>query len=273
MPRLRIDGVRVHYRELGAGPVAVLLHAGASSSAQWRKTAERLSGRYRLVMPDLYGCGEAEPWPGPPEQRTHDREAQLMRGLIAQLGEPVHLVGHSLGGAIAMRLVLKNSTDILSLTLIEPISAYSLLRHGNEEQHYKELSELSERFIAKAGQVKEEEAWHEFIDWSNRPGTWDALTPEARRGLCEMTAATISVFHSNLNHETTLAECASIAVPTLAIFGDETIACYRRLTEIAAEHIPGCGLERIAGAGHMSPVTHPETLAAILGRHFGSIQA
>ncbi len=271
MPQLTVDGVQVYYREQGAGPVAVLLHCGMSSSAQWQSVADKLSERYRLVMPDIFGYGEAEPWPGPPEQRTNEREAVLMRGLIEQLGVPVHLVGHSLGGNVAMRLVLKNSSYILSMTLIEPGSAYSLLRYAGEQQMYNELCEVSERFIANVAQGKEEEAWQELIDWNYQPGRWNAFSDEVRHRLLEMTVSTTLVCHANLNDETTLEECASIGLPTLVILGDATVPSYGRLTEITAEHIPGCGLEYIPGAGHMSPLTHPEALAELLERHFGSI--
>lgn len=270
MRKIMVDGVRVPYREQDSGPVVILLHSSISSGSQWRGVADELSDRYRLVMPDIFGYGEAEQWPGPQENQTNEREAVLMRGLITQLGEPVHLAGLSQGGGVAMRLVLKDNIDILSLSLIEPISAFSLLQQAGEQQSYQEQCDIAQKFIAKVGQGVEEEAWLELMDGMNTPGTWDALSDEVRGRLREMTKQTTLSFHANLNDRTTLAECASIKLPTLAVFGDATYPNCRRITEIVADQIPGCGLECIPGAGHMSPATHPEALAKLLEQHFVS---
>src|SRR5688572_6699464 len=99
MPAIEISGSRVEYLEQGRGEPVVLLHSSASSGAQWRALAERLSSRYRVIAPDLYGYGATAHWPG--QGPFHlEREAEIVEALLARVGEPAHLVGHSYGGAV-----------------------------------------------------------------------------------------------------------------------------------------------------------------------------
>ncbi len=63
MPRIEVSGSGVEYIDQGSGEPAVLLHCSASSSGQWRGLIDRLSRRFRVIAPDLYGYGRTAPWP------------------------------------------------------------------------------------------------------------------------------------------------------------------------------------------------------------------
>ena len=112
-----------------------------------------------------------------------------------------------------------------------------------------------------------EEAWRSFIDSNNPPGTWDALAEDAKAKLLPRTDAIASCYHANLNHGTTLAECRAIALPTLLLYGGSAFPRMRKITEIIAGEITGSRLESIPGAGHMSPLTHPEMVADKIANH------
>ena len=101
---LTVDGIAVRYRETGSGAPVVLLHGGGSSGAQWRRVCEILKDRYRMITANQFGHGGTEPWPGPPERLSHEAEATLVRAVISKVGGSVHLVGHSYGGGVALRL-------------------------------------------------------------------------------------------------------------------------------------------------------------------------
>ena len=115
------EGKAAHYIENGDGDPVVMLHAGGSSGRQWRNVIGHLEADYRLIAPDLYGFGETEPWNGPGEL-THDAQAALVQKLIEMVCDrPVHVIGHSYGGATAMRLWLAAPELVQSLVFIEPI--------------------------------------------------------------------------------------------------------------------------------------------------------
>src|SRR4051794_22500198 len=90
-------GLRGSRRE----PTVVAFHSSAGAGRQWRKFGERLAPRFNVVAPDFHGCGSSDPWPGLRPFRLRD-EAALVPLLAARDGgSPVHLVGHSWGGAVA----------------------------------------------------------------------------------------------------------------------------------------------------------------------------
>src|SRR5438309_5674400 len=95
---LRSDDIDLHYDVLGDGPDVILLHPFPSSRRFWIPLAERVSSRYRLIIPDLRGLGESQPGDG---VATMQRHAEDLLRLCDELkiGKAV-FVGCSIGGYI-----------------------------------------------------------------------------------------------------------------------------------------------------------------------------
>jgi pimeloyl-ACP methyl ester carboxylesterase len=104
MPRLEettLHGHRVRYRIGGDGPVILLIHGITGSSAQWETTMELLESDYTVIAPDLLGHGESAK---PRGDYSLGAYASGLRDLLAWLEVPAAtVVGHSLGGGIAMQ--------------------------------------------------------------------------------------------------------------------------------------------------------------------------
>jgi lipase len=266
MPVISAEGITAHYRESGAGPPVVLLHAGGSSGAQWRKAGAFLEDDFRLIAPDLIGFGETDIWPEP-ATLSHDRQARLVREMLDHLCDgPVHLVGHSYGGSTAVRLFLAAPDRAARLVLIEPNLA-PLLKQAGETELFEEYRDLAETFIADAELGQGERAWKRFIDYRNGPGTWETLSEAARDRMLAQTTQTTAAYYSNLNNPTTLDDIRSITRPTLVLCGAKTTAPDRCITEILRDTLPDCKYETIPEAGHMSPLTHAEPVARAIRRH------
>jgi pimeloyl-ACP methyl ester carboxylesterase len=98
---LTLHGHRVTYRTAGRGPALLLLHGIANSSETWEKVAPPLSERFTLIAPDLLGHGESATPRGDYSLGAH---ASGVRDVLTALGqERVTVIGHSLGGGIAMQ--------------------------------------------------------------------------------------------------------------------------------------------------------------------------
>src|SRR5512147_224775 len=93
-----LNGHRVGYRRAGKGPLLVLVHGIAGSSATWQRVIPRLAEHHTVLAPDLMGHGES----GKPEgDYSLGAYANAIRDLLEALGrERATIVGHSLGGGV-----------------------------------------------------------------------------------------------------------------------------------------------------------------------------
>ena len=126
-----MSNVIANFREEGSGSTVVCVHSSASSSSQWRTLMGSLSNRFRVVAMDLYGYGKSPAWPGEHVLRLDD-EIALMAPILETAGK-FHLVGHSYGGLVALKLALNDASRIASLTLYEPTCFFLLIANGPED--------------------------------------------------------------------------------------------------------------------------------------------
>ena len=92
---------RLHVRQQGVGPAVLFLHGMGSSSVTWVRCLDLLSDRYAVTAVDLLGHGSS-PVPADPDEYTRDRTLIDIDDVIADIGAPVVLVGHSLGGYLVL---------------------------------------------------------------------------------------------------------------------------------------------------------------------------
>jgi pimeloyl-ACP methyl ester carboxylesterase len=99
--KLKLHGDRIAYRLAGSGPPLVLIHGITSSSATWVRVIPSLARNYTVIAPDLIGHGASDKPRGDYSLGAH---ASSIRDLLVALGhERASIVGHSLGGGIAMQ--------------------------------------------------------------------------------------------------------------------------------------------------------------------------
>lgn len=162
MPTLMASGVRVEYSEIGSGEPVVMVHSAPGTGGQWRALSEALRDAYRLLAVNLHGIGETQPWLGPRHMEIDD-EASLVRAVVLVGKTPLHLVGHSYGGAVALRVALSSPAHLRSLTLIEPM-VYPLLRWAGEDALYTETVSAVTRFLLVPNRDDPEDAWRRAFD-------------------------------------------------------------------------------------------------------------
>ena len=219
----------------------------------------------KRIVPDLLGFGGTAPWAGA-DSLSHDHNAELVAAVLsAEVSGPIDVVGHSYGGAAALRLAALYPECMRSLVLIEPIVT-SLLREAKDPLA-EESNRFANEFIALVGDGKTEAAWRHFFDGRGTPGRWAATSDRSKARFQTMTAQTVAGFGANLTVRQTLADCRQIAVPTTIARGSDTAAWDVRIAEILCELLPTAPFHIVEGAGHMSPLTHPEVIARIIDGH------
>jgi pimeloyl-ACP methyl ester carboxylesterase len=124
MPTLEIGGHPVHWREHGRGDVVLLVHGLGSSGADWAFQILPLAERFRVIAPDLRGSGRSSAARGP--FSVAQFAADLWALLDALDIEHAHLVGFSLGGAVALEMALAQPARARSLVTINSLPSYRI---------------------------------------------------------------------------------------------------------------------------------------------------
>lgn len=272
MPAFKFSDTQVNYGDTGAGAPLMLLHSGGSSGAQWRRVCDALPENRRLLTPDFYGHGGTDAW-NKATTLQHDDQADLLAAVVrdAKIGAgPIDIVGHSYGGAGAVRMVLRNLAPVRSLVLIEPMLA-RLLPEAGETDLFAEYEILAHGFLDRVRDGQDEAAWRFFIDYRNGEGSWDGFPEKTQSRFFSQTDATYKAFQSNLANPTTLADCRSLDLPVTIVCGENTTAPDRRVTELLRDLIPNARYVTIREAEHMSPLTHPGEVAAIIAAHLAAL--
>jgi len=245
---------------LGDRPTIVALHASSSSAGQWAPLASYSAPHVDIVAADLHGHGLG---PACPENASTIFSADVDRigRLCERIGGGVHLVGHSYGGATALRVALAMRDRIRSVTVYEPV-LFSVLRErygrGRPGAEVWELAAAIHRNV-RAGTL--ETAAQMFIDYWSGAGTWDSL-PQARQMGHAARIPVIGAHFESLFHDpVTLDDLRKLEMPVLYIVGRETRAPVTRIGELLAGTLPYATLERVTGLAHMGPVTHPIVFA------------
>ena len=252
-------------REAGAGPGVVCLHCSASTSGQWRPLMDALADRFHVIAPDLYGCGRTPPWP---EARPMwlDDQVELLAPVFERAGKRFHLVGHSYGGAVALKAALRYGARVRSLVLYEPVPFAVLLRAAPDSPAAREIVSLRDDALELMEKGDFEGAARRFIDYWMGEGAW-AATPEGRRPVIAASMRGVKPeWHSAFHEPTPLEALRAIEAPTLLLTGTGSTAAARGVARLVASVLPQVEVQALAGAGHMAPVTEPQRINPLIER-------
>ncbi len=272
MKMKRVSGTEVAYKEIGAGEWVVLVHAGGNSSAQWRAVAAQLASRFRVVMPELHGHGDTARWPKTRPLELDD-DATLVEGICEDAPGPVHLVGHSFGGAVALRAALRGRIRLASLLLIEPMM-FPLLREAGREALWRQTWERRERFAKLHREGDDEAALRDWVE-HYAEAKWETIPESRRRALIERADVVEAGWHALSNNPTTIDALRRLDTPTRVVVGDRTTASLAAASAVVTEAIPNAESVSLEGAAHMMPLSCPDGVAGAIAefarRHGGAL--
>ncbi|MFF1612328.1 alpha/beta fold hydrolase [Amycolatopsis sp. NPDC058278] len=114
--KVMIDGAQLAYLEAGSGSAIVLLHGNGGSSRDWNGVIPALATRNRVLAPDMPGYGESDRAGEPTPQEFARRVWSFLKAVDA--GTAV-VVGHSMGGLVAMNIALAHPDQVSKLVLVD----------------------------------------------------------------------------------------------------------------------------------------------------------
>jgi pimeloyl-ACP methyl ester carboxylesterase len=171
---------RINYAIYGEGRPVLLIHGFGEDSQVWVNQVDFLSGSFQLIVPDLDGSGQSD---FIPEVFSMDDHAEMLAALLRSENiEAAHIVGHSMGGYIALALAEKHPEMLLSLCLFHS-SAYA----DNEEKIASRRKSI--QFIKQNGSQK-------FLEQST-PNLFSDITKEKKPELAQELITRYSNFNPN----------------------------------------------------------------------------
>ncbi len=273
MANIKACGARLFYSEHGSGAPVILLHASASNGCQWKSLVNQLSQRWKVIVPDLPGYGGSQD-PVAAGCRGLEPQALAVLDLIDHFGGQAHVVGHSMGGAVAMRLAVGVPECLRSLTLIEP-TCFHLLRSGSREDQelFGEIQSLSRRIAAAAVDGEVNAGMRRFIDYWNGQGAWAMMQSSQRIKASQYIGRIMADFAAGLAENWSVEQIRELLSPLVVISGTESPAPALRAAEVIVGAASGSKHHSIAGAGHMLPSTHSVETAALVARSLSNAAA
>lgn len=243
--------VQLYARDVGAGTPVVLLHAFPLSSAMWLEQRERLSGRFRVITPDMRGfggslLGEDEP----SVDVMADDVARMLRG--KGLDRAV-VGGLSMGGYVAMALARRHPQRILGLVLANTRAS-------------ADSAEVREARLRQADRVEADNGVQVLVDeilprlvgpttYRQRPLVYGRV-----RGLVQSAPprAAAWTLRAMAARPESFAALRGTKVPVLVMAGAEDEVATEDDARAMADALPNAELQVIPRAGHLTAVEQPQ---------------
>lgn len=245
-----------------AKPTVIALHSSVATGQMWRHLEAALGGRFALIAPDLIACGRAEPWSGAHDFTAAD-EAALTVSIIDAMESPVHLVGYSYGGAVALRVARERPSRIASLTLYEP-ALLSVLNTVGEEGRaaFAEVRAVARETISATTTGAYLAAAQQFMNYWNGAGSWDAMSPEMQMAVVRHLPKACLEYRAISRERVPLQAFRRFNFPILLLQGEHSPHFIQLIARQLHRAMKFASLHVVPGAAHMGPVTHTSAVNA-----------
>jgi pimeloyl-ACP methyl ester carboxylesterase len=254
-------------------PVVIALHCSGSTGRQWRTLADTFGANAAVVAPDLIGTESGGPWRGEASFSLADEAAPIL-DLIDGSPDPVHLVGHSYGGAVALQVAMRRPSRIASLAVYEPILFSALARMGPAGAGaLRELQALAQAVDAGVASGDHEAAAQRFVDYWNGAGAWTGLSSRGRAEMLHYLPKLRLDFEAAFFNPVPLKAYCWLRMPILILEGEHAPQPTALIARELHSAIPQARRVTVRGAGHMGPLTHAADVAALLGDHVTALAA
>jgi pimeloyl-ACP methyl ester carboxylesterase len=225
---VRVDGYPVAYVDEGAGEPVVLIHGAFVDHRLWRQQIDALARSYRVIAPSLHHHWP-EPWDGRGEPFSVRRNVADIAGLVRSLDlGKVHLVGHSMGGMVAVELARSNPDMLRTLTLADPAGPVSLLGDEVAQQRREAGAKFAQMVRTRLDTGDRRVATQSMWDAISGPGAWDRASPTVQ----QMMVDNVGTAAAPPDPAPPGLECAEVRAwpfPVLLVHGESSAATYREI--------------------------------------------
>ncbi len=263
---LQVNGYEMAYVERGAGIPVVLVHGSLSDYRSWAPQMEPFSASYRTISLSLRHY-YPERWDGSGKDFSIRQHAEDLVSFIKTLNSgPVHMVAHSRGGDVALRMASTHPELLRSLVLIEPAPLDSLMpktpaADAAAVRRKEQLTGTLERF--QKGDI--DGGLEFFLDLNIAPGTWkNGAAPQKQ--VWRDNAWPLRNLEADAKDPFTCADAGRINVPVLLVSGEKSPPIFGIMLNALQPCFSRQGRVTIPNASHTMARTHSQAFnTAVLG--------
>lgn len=241
------------------GAKLVLLHSSQSNTGQWRALIQSLQNDFDIIGVDLLGYGSAPKVSGADYEafRFTDELPRVIDGVKGLIGEqPIALVGHSYGGALALKIALEQQLEVRALALFEPVAFHVL---DASEPARVEIEAIAAQMHGSDPLV----STTAFVDYWNFPGFFAGLPAKLQQLMASQASKVALDFSALMGEPHKLADYHQLAMPVLLLTGEHTQQSAKRVSEQLQQVVPNLEVQQL-DCGHMGPLTHPQLVNPLL---------
>jgi pimeloyl-ACP methyl ester carboxylesterase len=263
-----IHGERLAYYDEGHGEAILLVHGMAGSSATWREIMPRLAKDYRVIAPDLLGHGQSAK---PRTDYSLGAFAVGLRDLLDELGvDSATVVGHSLGGGIAMQFLYQHPDYCRRLILISSGGLGQdvglILRLLSAPGAELVMPLIAPKFVLRVGDSVK--SWLSSMGLRSPRGAeiWSSYSsfsdPQSRESFLRTLRSVVDYRGQSVSALNRLQLKADL--PTLAIWGEDDTIIPVDHAYAALQARPDCRLEVLPDVGHFAQVEAPAQVVDLI---------
>jgi pimeloyl-ACP methyl ester carboxylesterase len=264
LPKASVNGIQLHYQQLGQGPDVVMIHGITGNLASWHLSiAPTLATEARITTYDLRGHGYSDM---PPSGYTTAHLASDLDQLLDVLGiERPHIVGHSFGADVALHFAMLHPDRVDRLVLAEPaISALQSLRAQDDWPGWDYWRSRLEEAGVEVPKEKSRDVVYLVKSSIKIPKLFGFAKGRARRPaplLRLMQTTTAPVDYGELAGMT-LEAIGRVQTKILLVYGENSV--FLGTYEYLKSHLPNCRGILMPASEHFAPLEHPELFVGYL---------
>lgn len=271
LKQVQVDGAKLNYVERGQGETVVFVHGAFSDHRVWEPQRERIAKHYRYVALDQRYFG-ASPWSDAGTNFSLSTHADDLGIFIERLGAgPVHLVGHSYGGAVVLILAARRPDLVRSLFLYEPALGTIVTDPSLQNTLAEERKGLGPT-VAATKANDQAMAVRLFVDWVDaQQGSFDQLPGEMQKVLLENGRTLPPQFAAAPPPTIACAQLGQLKAPVTVGKGQQSRPFYSILADAAHKCMPGSRLVVVPNARYTAPLKDAAAINAVILAHLRSL--
>jgi len=250
MPSIKINEIQMYYEVQGKGEPVVFISGLGGDHTVWNELLPRFTNSYRCLIFDNRGVGKTDKPKGVYSIGSFTKD---VNNLMEVIGIPTaHIIGISMGGAIAQELAINYPEKVRSLILVSTWPKTDCF-----------LREINESAITLVKKLDRTSFWREHLLWCFTPAFYESNKEKieaVRESLSEITQpvdAFVAQIRACIDHDT-LDRLDTIKSPTLIIVGDGDIITSPKFSALLKENIRDSRLTIIKGSGHSVTSQKPD---------------